>query len=262
MKNIIILIASSLLLACSQPEQNTSRLEQPPINPYPDDFQKVFETHGGLDNWKQMQALTFGIIRPEGTEMNYINLWDRKDRIDGLNFKMGFDGKDIWMDADTSYKGNPAFYHNLMFYFYAMPFVLADPGIQYKEGEPLAFEGKSYPAIRISFKENIGSSDKDEYILYYDPDTYQMAWLGYTATYFSKERKENFNKIRYNDWGEVNGLMLPNSVTWFKTEEGKPTEPRNTVKFDQAKLQTEAHPEELFSIQKGAKVVDNSSEDL
>jgi hypothetical protein len=168
---------------------------------------------------------------------------------------MGYDGKEVWLQADSSFTGDALFSHNLMFYFFAMPFVLADDGIVYTEDEPLEFEGKNYPAIRIRYEQGTGSSDLDEYVLYYDPETYQMAWLGYTATYFSKERKENFNKIRYNDWGDVNGIMLPNSITWYNVKDGVITEPRNTVKFDQAALMPTPHPDDLFEIPAGAEVV-------
>ena len=33
----------------------------------------------------------------------------------------------------------------------------------------------------MSFNDGVGSSPKDDYIIYYNPDTYQMEWLAYTA---------------------------------------------------------------------------------
>jgi len=84
------------------------------------------------------------------------------------------------MESDSTSNGNPEFYYNVMFYFYAMPFVLADDGIIYGDIAPLEFEGTAYPGISISYKEGVGSSSKDEYFIYYNPETYQMAikWLG------------------------------------------------------------------------------------
>jgi len=256
MRNLLLILLSFLLFACASPTAKETIKKEPVPSPYPEAFQKVLETHGGIDKWKSMQALTFGIVRDAGTEMNYVNLWDRRDKIEGSDFSMGYNGKDVWLKADTSYKGNPLFFHNLMFYFYAMPFVLADDGINYSEGEALEFEGKTYPSIRIKYDQGVGTADLDEYILYYDPLTYQMAFLGYTATYFSKERKENFNKIRYNDWADVNGIMLPNSATWYKVVDGVMTEPRNTVKFDEMKLSTSPHANGVFAMPAGGKVVE------
>ena len=65
----------------------------------------------------------------------------------------------------TAYEGNPKFYYNLMFYFYAMPFILADDGIKYTDAEPLVFEGKSYPGIKISYEAGVGESPEDEYVI-------------------------------------------------------------------------------------------------
>ena len=122
--------------------------------------------------------------KPDGKETHTTNLYSRKDRIDASNFSMGFDGEQVWLlDENGNYKGDPVFYHNLIFYFYAMPFILADNGIVYGETEDLVFQGKRYPGIRISYEVGVGTSYKDEYFIHYDPETYQMTWLGYTVTY-------------------------------------------------------------------------------
>ena len=107
-----------------------------------------------------------------------------------------------------------------------MPFVLADDGIEYAETTPIEFEGKKYPGIKISYKANVGTSPDDNYFVYYNPETYQMEWLAYTVTYFSKKPSTKTNIIRYNDWTDVNGFLLPKSLTWYKKDEnGKVTEP-------------------------------------
>ncbi|MEL6254669.1 MAG: hypothetical protein AAFR87_21845, partial [Bacteroidota bacterium] len=102
----------------------------------------------------------------------------------------------------------------------------------------------------------VGSSDLDEYILYYDPETYQMAWLGYTATYYTKKRKKEFSKIRYDNWTKVGDIVLPQSISWFKVEDGKLIEPRNTVTFTDLKLTKERHPNSTFEMPEGAKVAE------
>ena len=68
------------------------------------------------------------------------------------NYSIGFDGKDVWkLDPKDTYKGDAVFYHNLFFYFYAMPFIVADNGIIYSETPNLEFDGVSYPGVRISY---------------------------------------------------------------------------------------------------------------
>ena len=80
-----------------------------------------------------------------------------------------------------------------------MPFVLADDGITYTNVEPLIVEGKEYPGIKISYEAEIGESPEDEYIMYYDADSNKMAWLGYTVTYFTKEKSKDWHFIKYAD---------------------------------------------------------------
>ena len=249
MKNLFPFFLLLFLLACGEtttPDTSSS------IN-YPESLQKIFERHGGLVQWSKMQSLSYEIEREEGNEKQVVHLKDRRERIEGANFITGFDGKNFWLEADTSYQGDAVFYHNLMFYFYAMPFVLADPGIIYTEESPLEFEGQSYPGIRISYQSEVGVSPEDEYFIYYHPDTYEMAWLGYTVTYFSKEKSKKVNWIRYNDWKTFNGLLLPNSLTWYKQENGLPTEARSTRNF--VKVTISANPPSTAVFQKTEKAV-------
>ena len=66
------------------------------------------------------------------------------------DLSMGFDGKNFWLaDEKESYKGDPIFYHNLMFYFYSMPFVLSDKGLRYYDTEDLIFEEKRTPVFEL-----------------------------------------------------------------------------------------------------------------
>jgi len=197
MKNTtLLLLAIALFFSCKQ-EKKTNDYSKDTLDVttsiYPENISKIFNTHGGLELWNKVQTLAFTMPNPNGNEITTTNLKTRKSLIDMPNHKIGFDGKSVWLlkKDTTSYKGNPKFYYNLFFYFYAMPFVLADDGITYKEAEPLTFEGKTYPGIHISYDSGIGASPEDEYILYYDSDTNKMAWLAYTVTFLLKRRPRN-----------------------------------------------------------------------
>ena len=107
-----------------------------------------------------------------------------------------------------------------------MPFVLADDGISYEKVNDLVFEGVNYPGYKISYNANKGTSPDDNYIIYYNPETYQMEWLKYTVIFKSKKPSDKFNVIRYHKWENVNGLVLPKEITWYKKDEnGVPTKP-------------------------------------
>lgn len=214
---------------------------------YPENFLKVLESHGGLKKWTSKCTLTFEIPKRDAPEKHIVDLYSRRDKIETTHFSMGFDGDKVWLkDANNEYKGDAEVYHNLMFYFYAMPFVLADKGIHYTETEDLVFDGRRYPGIQINFDDGVGASSKDDYFLHYDPETYQMAWLGYTFTYGSNEKSGDVKWIRYDDWINVDGVKLPKSITWYAYEGRDLKEPKSKVAFENVSLNESPKPAEFY----------------
>lgn len=244
MKNTILILFAIVIASCKTPVKE--EVSKQVGTQYPENLAKVLEHHGGINSWKQKKTLSFEI----NNENHTVDLATRKTRVSSENYTLGYDGKQVWLTQKdtTSFKGNPEFYYNLYFYFYAMPFVLADDGIVYSETKPLVFEGVSYPGIKISYKANIGTSPDDNYFIYYHPETYQMEWLGYTVTYFSKKPSTKFNIIRYNDWENINGVVLPKSITWYqKNEDGNPTEPsKDPVVFSNSTVSEEGKPDAFY----------------
>ncbi|MEL6671757.1 MAG: DUF6503 family protein [Bacteroidota bacterium] len=246
---LVVLIAA---MACQEKaEQQVAQ-----VSTYPEALQKVLEKHGGLAAWQAFKGMQYQIQRGESFEQQFVDLEDRREKIEGRNFISGFDGENYWVKADSTYKGNPIFYKNLMFYFYAMPFVVADPGIRYETAPELTVEGKVYPGIRISYEDGVGVSSKDEYFLHYDPETFNMQWLGYTVTYRTQEVSDKIKWIRYQDWQEVNGLQLPKNLDWFHVEENQPTSLRNSVPFQAVNLSQDKFADETFLPVEGAEMVE------
>lgn len=212
---------------------------------FPLELGKVFEKHGGIETWRKAQTLSFNI----GEEVHTADLHSRKTVINTPKYSLGFDGEDIWLDESEkgAYKGNPEFYYNLYFYFYAMPFVLADDGIIYEKIDDLVFEGTKYPGYKISYEANIGTSPDDNYKVYYNPKTYQMEWLAYTVTFTAKESNNDYHIIKYNKWENVNGFVLPAEITWYKMDEkGMPTTPERPATAFTVPLISEAKLADSF----------------
>lgn len=259
MKEILFALSIiTITFACNQPDSNQEQAVATPSKSidYPADLVKVFDNHGTLAKWQSMKSMSYEIVKEKGNELQMIDLQTRAERIEGSNFKSGFDGSQYWVEADTSYKGRPKFYTNLIFYFYAMPFVLADEGINYSETPPLVYEGLEYPGFRISYDDGVGIASKDEYFIHFDSETYEMAWLGYTVTYFSGEKSEKISWRRYADWEVLNGLKLPTSMARCKSENGQITEIGKPTKFVNAMVSEKAFPEGKFAVPEGAKVVE------
>jgi hypothetical protein len=234
MKKVLLLACIIIAFSCkketTKAAENKFSIAGAP-NAFPIELGKVFKKHGSLNAWKEAQTLSFN----KGEEVHIADLRSRKTVVTAPNYSMGFDGRIVWLDEleKGMYKGNPAFYYNLYFYFYAMPFVLADNGIKYEKVSDLSFEGVQYPGYKISYKGNIGSSPDDNYIVYHHPETFQMEWLKYTVTFNSKEVNTEYHLIKYDVWENTGGLVLPSEIIWYQMDaRGMPSEAaRAPVKF-------------------------------
>ncbi len=265
MKKLLFLAASIVLfLGCQNKSEkpDLSKTAEVAIKPvsidfsqYPEPLQKVFEAHGGLDRWKSMQTITFTM----GTETHTSDLNSRDIKVENPDYTLGSENGNIWIVRDSPIMSpqRAKFYHNLMFYFYAMPFLLADDGIIYSEADPLNKDGISYPAIKIGYEQNVGDSPDDEYILYYHPETYQMTWLAYTVTFGKNEKSDDFHYIKYDNWQKVNGLLLPKTLDWYNVENGLPTTSRGNPRiFDKVDVDQSPMDDEFYAIPENGELVE------
>lgn len=227
---------------------------------YPEQVSAVFEAHGGIQKWKEQQALSYEVgSDEEGWEKQRIDLSNRKEVNEAADHIVGYDGKQVWVQEKNGvkYEGRAIFSYNLMFYFYAMPFVVGDDRIRYTPVEPITLEGKTYDGFKIAYDDGVGFSSKDEYIIYYHPETKRMEWLAYTVTYFSKEKSQKFNIVHYKDWTEVNGLTLPAELVYYKFDKETATigDKRGEASFKNVELSTKAFDQSMFEMPEGAKAI-------
>ncbi|MBT8263072.1 MAG: DUF4292 domain-containing protein [Bacteroidia bacterium] len=262
----LLFVASVLMYACKEQNKDPQPVihdtisiseETARIMNYPVLFKEVLKAHGGLERWSEMKNLCFEFSKLNGAETHTVSLPDRRTKIESEKWSIGFNGKDIWLlqNQEEAYKDNPIFYHNLMFYFYAMPFVLGDKGLSYEEVKGTELDGDVYEGIKISFDPGIGNSPNDEYIIYYHPETHQMEWLGYTVTYNENTSSDEWRFIKYSEWQEVNGLKLPKTLTWYNVENGKPIQARNNVNFEKVTITETKLDDSVFEIPEGSKVI-------
>lgn len=249
MKKTVYLSLLLVIMASCKDKSAESQTEKEPYieeeldvitSDYPQNLTEVFDAHGGIDAWDEMETLEFSVEKPGGYEITTTDLKDRYALIEMPKNTIGFDGEVLWTKSKDNavFEGNPESYYNLMFYFYAMPFVLADDGALYAEADPLNFEGKTYPGIQISFENGVGVFSNDEYILYYDADSHQMAWLAYKRTEAENEKSKEWHFINYSNWQEVEGLLLPETMVWYTVENNKPTTANHEVEFVSPMLTT------------------------
>tara|TARA_R110002049_G_scaffold13550_19_gene59068 strand:+ start:2259 stop:3059 length:801 start_codon:yes stop_codon:yes gene_type:complete len=225
---------------------------------YPQIIAAVFEAHGGTAHWNKMNNLCFEMDGSNGNEIHTTSLGNRLVKIENNDWAIGYDGDNVWLQQhkENAYEGNARLYHNLMFYFYAMPFILGDDGINYEVLEQRELDGKLYNATKISYDAGVGDSPEDEYILFSDPETNKMVWLAYTVTFKSGEKSDNWNFIKYDNWQDVNGLLLPEKLTWYEVENGSPKgEKRNKI-FKKLTATETVLEASVFAKPEGAVIID------
>ena len=251
---VVAIIFGIILTSCNTKSENQLKKSGQEIedivtqkNNKPENLKKVLDAHGGLERYKTQNTLSFTLPKPDNPELHVVDLKYRRDRIETPKYALGFDGEEVWtLTKEEEYTGNPEFYHNLMFYFFNMPFVLADKGIIYSQTKDLMVDGKVYPGIAIQFKEGVGASSKDQYYLHYNPNTYKMEWLGYTVTYRTGEVSDKVSWIHYKEWVNVSGFLLPKTISWHKTEGNQIQEERNTVVFESIAISEVKKPNSFY----------------
>lgn len=212
---------------------------------YPAYFRDVVQAHGGLEQWKKLGSMQFQLKNEGGTETHIIDLKNRKDLVKADSYTMGYDGAQVWVSPNkAAYPGKSArFYHNLYFYFYTIPFVLADPGVHYEQLPDTELQAKRFKTIGVTFAEGIGDTPEDQYRLLIDPETNRMEWLLYTVTFFDGKPSNKFNALKYEDYQEQKGLLFPRKMTGYKYENGQIGDVRYSVTIENLQL-AEEQPEQ------------------
>lgn len=253
MNKILPFLITVFLLGCQQTEQQNSEPVAPVAETghHIESLTEVFDAHGGYQLWSSMKSLSY----EKGDESTVTNLQNRKIRVESPEQTFGFDGEDVWVLPDSADASRARFYHNLYFYFYAMPFVVGDPGARYEEVEPKELQGKEYNGIKVSYGDGVGDSPEDNYILWYDPETNQMEWLMYTVTYTSGEPSDKYSLIKYEGWESIEGLRLATTLQWYMYDGETVGEKRGEPSvFTNVRLSTDAPSSDLFEMPVGAQV--------
>ena len=241
--------------ACDQKKASSDlRLNQP------EEFKKLLDAHGDWRKWIDAKAFSFAMIHETtlAMENHYINLMDRKVRIDADAWQIGYDGKKIWISPSVeAFQGNSVrFYHNLYFYFFSIPYIFTDPGVTVRKTENKLVNGQSYEALEVSFEANVGDSPGDRYFMLIDPNTGRLAWVLYTVTFFDKNNTQ-LNALKYEDYREVGGLAFPRLLTGYQYVNDSTQRISYQVSFSDIFLVDEPMEDHLFQMPEKNAVVAN-----
>ncbi|MHA7128851.1 DUF6503 family protein [Algoriphagus namhaensis] len=223
--------------------------EKKPLPDLDPGFIQVLEAHGDWEQFYRAKAMSYQLIHETNLtkETHFINLDTRKTRIDADNFQIGFDGEQAWISPSReSFGGNSVrFYHNLYFYFYAIPYVFTDPGVTVTQVEDRTLNGQSYTTFAATFAPDKGDSPEDQYYLLINPETNRLEYLLYTVTFFDNPNP-SLSALKYEDYRDANGVYFPRLLTGYTVEDNQTAKVRYQVSFADVVLVTEPFEDSLF----------------
>jgi hypothetical protein len=190
---------------------------------------RAIEAHGGLAAWyraptssyvweyaNQEADLHFAsfMIVDNRTRRAYHDLlrsgpYGESETVDA---RFAWDGERAWIAPPDIEQPNPRFWALSGFYFQQIPFVFADPGVNYDALPDDSIDGTPHDMVRITFGDNVGDAPDDSYTLYLDKETGQVDAIRYTVTFGrdvgpDADPSETF--FDYQDFVTVNGLTVP-----------------------------------------------------
>lgn len=243
-----------LLFGCqSKQTKETPTTQKVKTRSFPEAVNAVFDAHGGYQSWSNLQSMKFDLSKGENYQ---IDLNSRNVNIQSEKWTIGSKGGQVWISPDTVAFSNLRFYHSLYYYFASMPFVLGDSGIIYEETSDKVFRDTTYSAVKVSFQEGIGDAPKDNYFICYDKQTKVMKWLMYTVTFGEDVVNEDYGLINYADWQEVNGLLMPKRLVWYRYNDGIDITRRSQIQILNWELSEKALDSKLFLAPKNARFAD------
>ena len=215
---------------------------------------RAIEAHGGLAAWYRAPTSSYTweyantdldlrfksfMVVDNDTRRAYHDLltlgaYDAAGPVDG---RFAWDGDRAWIAPDSLQQPNPRFWALTGFYFQQIPFVLADPGLNYRVLPDDTIDGTPHDMVEITFERDVGDAPGDTYILYLDQDSGRVDAIRYTVSYGKDvppgaDLPQTF--FDYEDYVTVHGLTVPTRFTGYaySAKTGIGDRPRNEAIAD------------------------------
>ncbi len=230
-----------VFLACSDKKgENTTPVKEPSQNKIENltAFEKVLQAHGEKTIWKSQKSFSFTTEIPLENSQYQIALPERKMRIASTNFNAAHDGSNLWTQAENNQVDMNVFKrgYDRAYYLAAAPFSFIQEGAFYTQRLDEVLLRKTYGVIHIGFGRGSGKSSDDEYVIYFDKETHQIVWLGYTVVEQGRYKRKYWEFLNYTHFQDIEGLKLPEKGTLHKAEGDQPIKVLRTLNFSQMKL--------------------------
>jgi Family of unknown function (DUF6503) len=221
----------------------------------------ALQAHGGLETWQSYARLDYATEDfPLGANAPFnftqtTDLWSRRHITQGEGFTSGLNENEAWASPNVQALGlPPAFFERGNFYFAAMPFVFADPGVIAKDLGSKTFQDRQYDLVAITYPKGIGDTPEDDYILYIDAQTHRLKMIDFIPT--SAEVNGDTPKdqlprkaLVFDNWQQANGLLVPSKLTFFGWADGQLQGQGNTYTIHNVYFSTTPPKPSIFTAQ-------------
>ena len=229
----------------------------------------AIEGHGGLERSYANGPLRFRYTYerldgrlPLDTEQ-IVDPWSSRARhavMPDSSVQFGWTGETAWAMPDTAaMPTNARFWALTPYYFVAMPFVLADPGVNLEEAGQMEAEGQTYDLVHVTFDAGTGDAPDDYYYLMLDPETRQVGGVRYAVSYpgFVPEGEHAPERIMFYDGAQTaDGITLQEGFRSFMWTGDGPGEAAAEGTVTNVAFLPET-PDSLFAMPDGAMVQEN-----
>ena len=209
------------------------------------DVLAAIEAHGGLATWYANGPLAFryayarvdSLGRPDSSQAptdtrQLVDPWSSRavhTLAADTTVRFGWTGSQAWaVPSAEAVPTDVRFWSLTPYYFVAMPFVLADPGVVLAAADPITVEGRTLEQVYVTFAAGTGDAPDDYYYLLLDPATRRVAGVRYVVSYgpFNPDGGHTPETIMLYDGAQtVGGITLQTgfrSFLWDGTGPGTP----------------------------------------
>ena len=255
----LVLVASLLTIGCDSPDSTPETPEQfepevvEPETATPDPHwvesrvddarerltdseagQKLWnaiEGHGGLRAYYEAGPVhfRFNYAPHEGDARDTYNVVDTWSSsvvqwpADHEEHRFGWTNESAWeMESDEELGYNARFWSLTPYYFLAIPFVLADPGVNLEDLGEATLDEEEYFVIKATFDPGTGDAPDDYYVLYIHQHDDRVDAIRYVVAYpgfFPDGGHSNETFMTYEEHQEVDSLLFATYHRSFRSEE-------------------------------------------
>lgn len=188
---------------------------------------RSLEAHGGLQKWRSFAGVEYDLNGRFGKEPQkdhqLFDLRTRSGLITSEKYTLGSNGGEVWIKPGLDALGGtpPRFYMWTPFYFFGMPFVLADAGAKQESLGTKKFQGQEYEVVKITFAKGTGDTPDDYYVAYIDSATARLKMVYYVVTYPAMRKDRPVSELEphaivFEEWQTVEGLVVPKAAPFYK----------------------------------------------